>query len=112
MFRRSEGSAPAQFALISGPLLVSFTLALAVPGLGFQKSQLTAAASAIAERISLADVQEAEFESISESVLSKLGLADASFNLSARGAVQIVRVELRSLAGIELQAVSFAISES
>lgn len=112
MLQRSEGSAPAQFALIAGPLLLSFTAALAVPLLGLQKSQLTIAASTIAERVARADVAEGEVESIVAQVLAKLGLEHADASVESTDGVEIVRVALVALAGIELEAVGYAIDET
>lgn len=112
MLQRSEGSAPAQFALIAGPLLLSFTAALAVPLLGLQKSQLTIAASTIAERVARADVAEGEVESIVAQVLAKLGLEHADASVESTDGVEIVRVALVAVAGIELEAVGYAIDET
>ena len=112
MFRHSEGSAPAQFALIATPLLISFSVALAVPLLGFQKSQLTAAAAVIAERVSRADVTENDIESIAAGVLSKLGLPAASASVAEVDGLNIVRVSMFAGAGIELEATGYAFDES
>lgn len=112
VLRRSEGSAPAQFALIAGPLLLSFTAALAVPLLGYQKSQLTVAASTIAERVARADVAEGEVELIARQVLAKLGLDHADASVESSDGVQAVRVAQVAFAGIELEAVGYAIDET
>ena len=112
MFRHSEGSATAQFALIAAPLLISFSAALAVPLLGYQKSQLTAAAAVIAERVSRADVTENDIESIATSVLSKLGLPAASASVAEVDGLNIVRVSMFAVAGIELEATGYALDES
>ena len=112
MLRRSEGSAPAQFALITGPLLLSFTAALAVPLLGLQKSQLTIAASTIAERVARADVTEDEVEPIVAQTLAKLGLERADASVESIEGVEIARVALVAIVGIELEAVGYAIDEA
>jgi hypothetical protein len=111
VFRHSDGSAPAQVALIAGPLLLSFTAALAVPLLGFQKSQLTTAAAVIAERVARADVTENEVESIAAVVLNKLGLPGASASIAEASSLKIVRVSMISVAGIELEATGYAVEE-
>ncbi len=111
MFQLSEGSAPAEFALISGPLLVSFTLAMAIPLLGFEKSQLTAAASAIAERVARADVSESEVEVVSQSVLSHLGLDGASVSVMSSDGIETVRLSLMTIPGLSIEAVGYAVTE-
>ena len=112
MFLRSDGSAPAQFALLAGPLMLSFASALAVPILGLHKGEVTAAAAAIAERAARADVTDEEIENMINDVLGKLGLSNASASLSDEGGVQTAQVKATSIAGIVLEAVSFAADEA
>ena len=112
MLQRSEGSAPAQFALIAGPLILSFTAAMAIPILGFQKSQLTVAAATIAERAARADVTEGEVESLAAQVLETLGLENAAVSVESLEGIQAVRLALMAMPGIELEAVSYAIDET
>jgi hypothetical protein len=96
---------------MAGPLLLSFSAALAVPLLGFQKSQLTAAAAVIAERVARADVTENEVESIAAVVLNKLGLPGASASIAEASSLKIVRVSMISVAGIDLEATGYAVEE-
>jgi hypothetical protein len=112
VLQHSEGSAPAQFALIAGPLILSFTAALAIPLLGFQKSQLTAAAATIAERVARADVTEGEVDSVAAQVLETLGLENAAASVESLEGVQTVRLSLMAMPGIELEAVGHAIDET
>lgn len=112
MLQRSEGSAPAQFALIAAPLILSFTAAMAIPMLGFQKSQLTAAAATIAERAARADVTEGEVESLAAQVLETLGLENAAASVESLEGIQTVRLALMAMPGIELEAVGYAIDET
>jgi len=92
-------------------LFISFSAALTVPILGFQKSQLTAASAVIAERVARADVTENEIETIAANVLSRLGLLEATASVSETSGLKIVRLSITSVAGIELQVVGYAIEE-
>ncbi len=107
MFRRSDGSAPIEFVLVVTPLLLSFGAVISVSTLGYQRSLLTAAATTIAERAALADVEEADLDAVSSGVFQSLGLSDATASLASDGHVKVARASFFFF-GFELEATGFA----
>ena len=110
-FRRSDGSAVVQFILIVPAMMFCFGAVMACCALSNQKALLTQASAAIAERVSLADVEKAEFDQLAVGVLGGLGLRNARIEVETTDGVNVVHVADSSLAGIELEAVSFGAVE-
>lgn len=89
-----------------------FTSVLLVCLLAYQKALLTQAASDIAQRASLADVLDEDFDVITQNVFGRFGLVGATASGSISGQLFTVESSCAGLLGIELRAVSFAALEA
>jgi hypothetical protein len=111
VFRRSSGSAPADFVLVATPLLLSFSALLIVIVLGYQKLQLTRAAFALAEIAALADVTDNDFGELSEEKVAEWGIPETAVSLARSNGVAQVSLARRGIAGIDVEAVGLAAIE-
>jgi hypothetical protein len=91
--------------------MLAFTAVITISVLGYQKSLLIAAATTIAERSALADVNEDDEDNLIAGVLDRLGLQGAAASLSTESGVEVARVSLLALGSFELQEVGFAVIE-
>jgi hypothetical protein len=108
VFRRSDGSAPFEFVLISVPLIGAFSLVLWLTVLGYRETLLYAAANAVAERSALADVKAADLDELVSQVVTDLGVAGAKIAVSRSGSVAIAKAYLPETFGITLRATGLA----
>lgn len=111
MFRRSEGSAPVAFLLIAGPLVASFAAVLLICLAGYQKALLTHAVHGVADRVTLADVEQSEVPEISQGIFNRLGISAATASVSFIDGFACVRASLTGVAGVRLEAVSYGFVE-
>lgn len=113
MLRRSEGSAPIDFALVAGPAVFTFGLLLQVCFGSFQSAQLTYLAYRFAEYASLADSTEESIDALVQSETAKW--PELSFSvqwLENQGVeLSVVRLSQPGPFGLELNAEGIAIVE-
>jgi hypothetical protein len=108
VFRRSEGSAPFDFVLISVPLVGAFSLVLWLTILGYRETLLYAAANALAERSALADVKAADLDELVSQVVADLGVIGAKVEITRSASVAIAEAKLPEAFGITLSATGLA----
>lgn len=111
VFRRSNGSAVVDFVLVAGPLCFCFAMALIITFLGYEKSLTNLAATTIAERITLADVEPGDAESIVQGILNDLGLEAAEVAISDVAGLRRVAVQKQAFEFFSLESVSFGVNE-
>lgn len=88
--------------------MLSFNGVMSISVLGYQKSLLIAAATSIAERAALADVNQADEEGLISDALAGVGLEDAAVSLSSEGGIEVARASMLALGVFELEAVGYA----
>jgi hypothetical protein len=79
--------------------------------LGYEKSLTNLAATAIADRLTLADVESTDTAVIVQEVLGKLGIADSEVAVADTAGLKRVEVQHRAFELFSLQGVSFGVNE-
>ena len=86
-------------------------MALIITFLGYEKSLTNLAATTIAERITLADVEPGDAESIVQGILNDLGLEAAEVAISDVAGLRRVAVQKQAFEFFSLESVSFGVNE-